>query len=135
MGGESVGRFKSLADRSNYREVISELQYEFVVNVISNLGLPEEELEQCFPEEYSKFDVESKIRLRSLLGKFNVQIIDDKDGGLKIYVESEVIAEWKKCFIKIKTNRAAINPEDKMFVEIECEYFSVFEELKEESDG
>lgn len=120
--------FVVLANRHDYRKVIEELKYEFTSDIINKLELPEDEVNECLPNNFSDFDVNKKIKLRNLLGKFNVNIIDDKDGGIKIYVENEQIAEWKKCFIRIKQNPAALNISEKVFVEIHVDCSSVFEE-------
>ena len=52
------------------RQVEKEWQYEFIVYVLSNLGVPQELLEGCFPENVDEFTVEHKIELRKHLKKY-----------------------------------------------------------------
>ena len=77
-----------LADRDNYRYVEEEWKYEFIVYVLSNLGIPEEELTKYLTEDYADFTLEKKIQLKQLLDdpRWKTTIVDDRDGGLKIYL-------------------------------------------------
>jgi hypothetical protein len=118
-----------LSSRESARNAEAEQQYEFTIYVLQHLGIPEEELSGCFPEEgFLGFTVDHKIKLRSVLQKFNTIILDDRDGGVKIFVESQLVAEWKKCLFKYKVDPKAINIADRIYVEIICDYNVCFEE-------
>lgn len=43
-----------------------------------------------------------KVRMRELMDNFHIQVIDDCDGQMKIYVDGELIGEWLKCKYKLK---------------------------------
>ncbi len=115
------------ADRDNFREVEKEWQYEFVFYVLSSAGIPEEILSECLPETgFGDFSVKHHKRLRKHCGDFNITIVDDRDGGLKIYVEISyddkveqvLIAEWKKCRFNYREDPNEVDPAKKMYVEI-----------------
>ena len=129
-----------LADRDNLRQVEKEWQYEFIVYVLSNLGVPQELLEGCFPENVDEFTVEHKIELRKHLKKYFITIVDDRGGGLKFYLEVQegdrteqvLVAEWKKCRFTYKIDPNEIIPAKKMYVEVIADIWTIFEDLEGE---
>ena len=114
-----------LVNREDIRKVEAEEQYNFTMTVLDSLGIP---LEECLPEGgFEEFTIEHKIKLRSLLDKFNVLVIDDRDGGIKIYVEEQLVAEWKKCVWNLKYDLSAIDPSKRIYVEMHTEWWTVFD--------
>lgn len=120
---------KRLASPSNFRDVESEWKYEFTNYVLTLLELPEELIEECFPV-FEDFNLEHKIKLREYLDKFNIKIIDDLDGGLKFFVEQELIAEWKKCSFKRCVDNSAVDPKDRIYIEIVTEPWTIFNQIE-----
>jgi archaellin len=121
-------QYTVLSNREDVRKVEAEQQYEFTVFVLGHLGIPEDRLKECFPEDgASEFDVNYKIKLRNLLKEFKVIIAQDRDGSLKIFVEDLLVAEWHKCKFKFKTDLSATDPEDRVYVEVICEWEIMFE--------
>ena len=43
-----------------------------------------------------------KVKLRNILTTYNISVIDDLDGNLKIFLENEPVAEWHKPSYKLK---------------------------------
>lgn len=127
------------ADRDNYREVEKEWQWEFVFYVLNHMGIPDEELMECLPEDgdYLKISTNHKISLRKYMDKRDVTIVDDRDGGLKIYVfigeleEHILVAEWKKCKFIYKEDLRQINPNKRVYVEVHAEVWTSFGEEDE----
>lgn len=116
-----------LADREDIKEVVEEEQFNFTANVLSELGIPLEE--DVFPEEgYKAFTVEHKIKLRKLLQKFDTTIVDDRDGGITIYVDKTLVAEWKKCRFNLRKDPSAVDPSKRLYAEIMIDYWTIFEE-------
>lgn len=114
-------------DREDIRTIEAEEQLNFVSDVLENMGLPTDD---CFINEGSReFTLSNKINLRALLNKFQVLILDDRDGGIKIFVDNELIAEWKKSTFELRQDLTAINPSKKLFAVLHIEYWSVFETL------
>jgi len=114
-----------LSGRHNYQEVVDEWQYEFVYYVLSNMGLPEEALNECFVESIPS--VEDKIKLRDLLAHFDLQIIDDCDGGLEIYLDEELMAKWDKCKYVLKEDRKELDRSKRLYVEIHANVWTIFD--------
>jgi hypothetical protein len=124
-----------LANRDNFRQVVDELRYNFTIYVLESLGIPEEILDECFPEGgYDEFSVEHKKKLRSILRSFDVTIMDDRDGGTQIYLDRDLMAEWKKCNFKLKRDYSAIELADKVYVQINAEYWTIFDEESEDGE-
>ncbi|KKN70821.1 hypothetical protein LCGC14_0427130 [marine sediment metagenome] len=129
-----------LADRGNFRQVEEEWQYEFTVYVLINLGIPEDILEGCFPENMADFTVEHKMELKRHLKKNFITIVDDRDGGLKFYLEVQeddkrefvLVADWKKCRFNYRADPTEVDPKKQMYVEVIADVWTIFEELEEE---
>lgn len=123
-----------LASQDNYREVEEEWKYEFIYHVLSSIGIPEEILDGCFPEEgIEGFTVQHKIELRHYMKQFDVTIVDDRDGGIKIFVERELIAEWKKCKFVLREDPKEVDPSKRLYTEIKADVWTIFDEGS--SDG
>jgi hypothetical protein len=58
---------------------------------------------------------------------YHVDILDDGDRGVKIYVDNDVIAEWKKPKYILRTNPKARRPVDRLFYEMIISFWSMFE--------
>ena len=129
-----------LADRDNLRHVEKEWQYEFTAYVLSNLGIPQDILEGCFPANVDKFTIEHKMELRKYLKKYFVTIVDDRDGGLKFYLEVQegeqrgyvLVAEWKKCRFNYRADPTEVDPVKQMYVEVIADVWAIFDELEED---
>ena len=120
-----------LNSNENTRQVEDEEKTRFTREILENLGIP---LDNIW-DENGEMSVDSKIRFRSILSTYNIQVIDDHDGGLKIYVEVEngdnkehtLIGEWKKCTYVLKQDLKQIDPTKKLYLEMNIENWSIFE--------
>lgn len=131
-----------LSDRDKFRDVENEWQWEFVYYVLTNLGIPEDLIDECFPETLDEITPEHKTSLRELLYQFDVSIIDDKDGGIKIYVAEPskedapptyiLVAEWKKCKFVFKEDLSEIDPNYRIYVEIHADVWTIFDDPGED---
>jgi len=72
-----------------------------------------------------------KVKLRNILATYDIQVIDDLDGHLKVYLKDELMAEWFKCIYKLKKDLQVTDPRKRIFLEMEVNYWSVFEEQAE----
>ncbi len=115
-----------LASRDNYREVEEEWRLEFIYYVLSNIGIPEDVLDECFPED--GITVRHRIKLRHHMKAFDVTIVDDRDGGIKIFFERDVIAEWKKCKFVLREDLKEVDPSKRLYTEIEADVWTIFNE-------
>lgn len=118
-----------LADRNNYRDLIAEQQYEFMVWILGSIpGIDAAELESCFPGAYSDFTVQHRIALRKFCDRYTIDVLDDKNGGMKIYINSDtLIAEWKKPWVVLRHDNSQINPDRRLFNEVHLDWWVAFE--------
>jgi hypothetical protein len=75
---------------------------------------------------------DQKVKLRNVLTTYGIQVIDDLDGHMKIYLENEVQAEWFKSTYKIKKDLSAIDPKKRIFLEMNISCWSVFDPAEEQ---
>jgi hypothetical protein len=120
-----------LADREDFRKIEIQEQQNFILSILFSLGLPKEELDNCLVKD-KILSVEDKIKLIKLCENFQISIIDDTDGGIKIYVRSDntevLVAEWYKSNFILRIDHSMINRNKKLFVEIHTKWWSMFEE-------
>ena len=115
------------ADKDNYREVLNQVRFDWVCSVLSQTGM---NLDNCFPESgnYQDQTLEQKAQLRNNLNDNNILIIDEVDNSLKIYIQDQIIGEWKKPLYIRKEDLSEINPKKRIYIEINIDCFSVFDE-------
>jgi hypothetical protein len=95
----------------------------FIKEVLTKIGIP---LEEIWPEEHLE-TVEDKIEFRKLMDHYDVDILDDGDRGVKIYVDDDVIAEWKKPRYILRIDYQARRPVNRVFYEMIISFWSMFE--------
>jgi hypothetical protein len=75
--------------------------------------------------------VENKIKLRTVLSTYNIQIIDDSDGGLQIYCDGKKVAQWNKCEYILKRDLKEKDPAKKLYLEMQINCWSTFDNQEE----
>ena len=101
-------------------------------------------LEQCFSNTDVAAQIQTiwsmdgalsapeKVKLRGILATYGIQVIDDLDGHLQIYLENELIAEWFKCTYKLKRDLRVMDPMKRVYLEMEVNCWSVFDDKEEQ---
>jgi hypothetical protein len=75
-----------------------------------------------------------KVKMRSILTTYGLQVIDDLDGHMQVYLENELVAEWFKCTYKLKRDLRAIDPRKRVYIEMEVNCWSAFDDTQEEQE-
>lgn len=113
-----------LNSNENTHAVEDEEKTRFVRSILEIMGVPIDEF--WIPDE--PLLVQDKIKLRTILSTYNIQVIDDSDGGLRMYVDGQLIAEWKKCEYKLKRDLSELDPNKQLYLEMKVDFWSIFEE-------
>lgn len=106
------------------RAVEEEEKNKFLYDLLLQMGIPVDD----FWKDPSKLTVHQRMNLRNILSTYNIDVIDDLDGHMQVYVENELIGEWHKCYYKLKRDLRQINPKKQLYLEMEVNYWSIFEE-------
>jgi hypothetical protein len=114
-----------LADRENCREIANQFKYSWFREVLSQTGM---DLSECFSEDEEQ-SIEQKAKLRRVLNDNDIVVLDNNE-EIKIYIQKEIIAEWNKPIYNLKQDISQINPKKKFYVNIEIDYWSVFDNLE-----
>ncbi len=112
----------------NTQKVEDEEKTRYLREIIQHMGVPIEE----FWTTDGPLSVEQRIKLRSILVTYGIQVIDDLDGQMQVYVENELVAEWYKCTYKVKRDLRQIDPRKRLYLEMEVNCWSLFEEQEEQ---
>jgi hypothetical protein len=120
-----------LCDRDDFRGVEAEMKSLFIRGVLEKIGVP---LENIWDNGKIELSTEDKIKLRDILRKLDIDIIDDHDGGITINHEKEIIAEWKKSRYELHTDLSEIDPSRKLYIKLFVNYSSVFDSEDETID-
>jgi hypothetical protein len=75
-----------------------------------------------------------KVKLRGILATYSLQVIDDLDGHLQVYLENELIGEWFKCTYKLRRDLRVMDPRKRIYLEMEVSCWSVFDEQEEQQE-
>jgi hypothetical protein len=73
-----------------------------------------------------------KVKMRGILTTYGLQVIDDLDGHMQVYLENELVAEWFKCTYKLKRDLRVIDPRKRVYIEMEVNCWSAFDDTQEE---
>jgi hypothetical protein len=79
-------------------------------------------------EEDGELSVENRIKFRSLLATYNIQIIDSLEGTLQIYCDGETIGKWDKPVYKLKKDLKELDPKRKLYLEMKTSCWSIFDQ-------
>lgn len=121
-----------LADRENCQKVAETLQFLWVKDILIQTEM---DLEGCFSDSDDPNDqsIENRAKLRETLNNNDIYIQEEED--LKIFIQDTLIGHWKKPLFKLKTDLSQKNPKQRLYVEIEIEHWSVFNDLNEIEDN
>jgi len=114
-------------DREDALKVEEEEKSAFIKDVLIELGI---DIEKVWPE--ATLSVEEKVKLRALLKKFNVIVIEDTEKNVSVYLEKDVIAEWERPKFVLHKDLKQIDPKKKIYLEMKVNARSVFEENNDE---
>ena len=117
-----------LSSNENTRQVEEEWKNQFIHMTLTTLGIP---FDSIWPDETQTLNTNSKIQLANLLKSYDVQVIDDLCGGIKIYCEEDLVAEWKKPFYKLKRDLHAKDPRKQLYMEMLINAWTIFEDETE----
>jgi hypothetical protein len=114
----------------NTKQVEDEEKTRFLRSILEEMGLPVQE----FWAGETSLSIDQRIKLRGILATYGVQVIDDLDGRMQIWVspekgeEPQKVAEWHKCIYKLKRDLRQLDPRKQLYLEMEINCWSLFEE-------
>lgn len=118
-----------LLDREDIKKTEKEEKYLFIFSILEKIGLPSEELQECFPEDLLESDkIEYRLALKKLSSKYNLDIVQEVGTGVKIFVEEQLVAELKPPRWQLHRDLAAKQRNKQFYVEMFIETWSVFDE-------
>lgn len=117
-----------LNSNENTQQVEEEERSRFVRGVLEALGLPVEDIW----DNDGTLSFENRVRLRSIISAYNIQVITSLDGEVQIYHqkddgEDELIGEWKKPSYVLKQDYKAKDPRKKLYLEMKTNFWTLFE--------
>lgn len=117
-----------LSSNENTAAVETEEQNRFIRSILETLGLPIDELW----DEAGVLSIGNKIKLRSILSAYSIQIIDTNDGEMQIYCEGTVIAKFHKPEYILKKDLKQIDPKKRLYLEMKIDNWSIFDAAETE---
>lgn len=111
-----------LDKHENTKDVERQEQARFIKTVLDSLDVPID----WNPDE--SLTITSKLKLRQTLEMYNIHILDDTDSGIKIFVNRDLIGDWSKPHYILKTDYSQIDPNKKLYLEMNINFWTIFEE-------
>lgn len=109
--------FSVTIDLDDVKETEKWIKNAFCRESLEKMGLP---LDEIWPEE--ELSVDEKTDLRVMLAHFDVDILEDGDRGLKIFVENQVVAELLKPRYVMHKDFKVRRASQKLFYEMKVKY-------------
>lgn len=116
-------------DREDYKTIEEEERNLFVRSILESMGVP---LEDVWPDIL--LNIDQKVKLRGLLEKLEIEIIDDGDRGSKIYHQNTKLAEWFKPRFILREDKGARSFNKKLFYEMIIKTWSLFDQQEDNND-
>jgi uncharacterized protein YeaC (DUF1315 family) len=118
----------------NTRRVEDEEKSRFLRGLIAQMfeDVPEvvSKIDEIWIDETS-LTVEQKVKMRQFMNTYGLQVIDDGDGNMKVYLDGQVVGEWFKSKYKLKQDLSQIDRKKQFYLEMEVNCWSVFESTEE----
>jgi hypothetical protein len=75
-----------------------------------------------------------KVKMRNVLTTYGIQVIDDLDGHLSIYLENDKVAEWYKPSYRLKRDFSCLDRRKQFYIEMEINCWSAFDDTQKEQE-
>jgi hypothetical protein len=114
----------------NTRMVEAEERFRFLRGILEQCFENTDVLDQVqdiWGDTEGELSTLQKIKLRTLLTQYSIQMIDDNDGGLKLYLDRELIGNWKKPKYVLKRDPAEFDRKKQFFLEMKIDFWSMFD--------
>ncbi len=102
-----------ILQRSEQQEVELREKTNFINGILLRIGFYESE--DDIKEILTMQDLRS---LKSLLNNCDIEIIDDCNNGIKIYLENKLIAEWLRPSYVLRSDPNIIDPKKRFYLEM-----------------
>jgi hypothetical protein len=112
---------KTFSRSENIEKIETIEQARFIKSILETLDIPANwnvERELTFQE---------KTELKQIFNKYDILIIE-KNGGIKIFIDSELVAEWYKPIYKLKEDVKQPDRKKKLIVEMSVSFWSMFDQ-------
>jgi uncharacterized protein YeaC (DUF1315 family) len=110
-------------EKSRFLRGLLEQMFEEVPEVVSQIG-------EIWTDE-TTLTVEQKVKMRQFMNTYGLQVIDDGDGNMKVYLEGQIVGEWFKSKYKLKRDPSELDRKKQFYLEMEVNCWSVFESPEE----
>lgn len=113
----------------NVRLIEEEEKLRFFHTLLVEMDIP---LDNIW-EDDTPLSVDQKIKLRDILTTYRLQVIDDLDGHMQVFFTDDdgkvqLVGEWHKCTYKLKRDLSQRDPKKQLYLEMEVNCWSLFEE-------
>jgi hypothetical protein len=108
----------------NVKLVAQEERNKFLHQLLTKIGIP---LDWNLDEPVTPV---VKANLRNLLAKYKVIVIEQGE-ELKVSFQNNIIGRWEKPIYKIKKDSSQLDKKKQLYVELEINFWSHFEENNE----
>lgn len=117
-------------DREDARQIEEEERNLFVRGILEEVGVP---LDGIWPD--ISLTVEQKIKLRGLLEKLDIEIIDDGDRGYQIYYQNTKLAEWFKPRFILREDKRARTLSKRLYYEMVIKTWSQYDQQENNDES
>ena len=125
----NVAKRSIYIDRDDAKAVEEEERNLFIRGVLEKIGVP---LETVWPD--ISLTIETKIKLRDLLKKLEIEIINDGDRGYKIYNQDTKLGEWFKPRFILRQDKSARTLAKKLYYEMIINTWSIYDVQEEKNN-
>jgi hypothetical protein len=121
-----------LLDREDINKVSLQEQLIWIIQTLQQIGIPEEELGPCLPDQEAGEEetVQHRIALKELCQKWDLIMLRNVDGTADIYIKEDLVGHWAKPRWELRLDPSQKDPKKKMYAEMFINSWTIFEETK-----
>ena len=97
----------------NVKNVEQEEKTKFLHHLLNKIGVPID-----FWTDEVELSVDQRIKLRTILATYNIDVIDDRDGALEVFIDKEIIATFNKPTYKLKRDYSQLDKNKQLYIEM-----------------
>ena len=109
----------------NTKKIEDEEKLKFLIDLISQMGIP---IDDLYDDSVINQSADQKAKLKNIFSTYGIQVIDDLDGNMQVYIDEEKIADWSKPIYFLKKDLSKLNYKKQLFLEMTVKFWTIFEQ-------
>lgn len=110
----------------NIKKVEEEERNRFLKSLLDQLTIPTDDF-WTIEDSSLTLSVDQRIKLRQVLLREGIQIIEDLEGFMQVFINNELVGSWNKPHYVLKKDLSQLDPKKQLYIEMNIECWTIYE--------